>query len=242
MDGTYDQTRPLDRLVGSKVCYSFDLKSAADRRPLVFLFETMVALFDRSFASAVVNSALGRNLFEVPFVSLRFMVSFVCGQPLGYYASWPLFALTHHILVWYAAEQVHPGVHFTRYAVIGDDVVIADEQVAKVYEAALGELGVSISYTKSLISHSGSAAFAKRFRVRDLSVDFSPISLLNCHHPYGLMAIYQRYPTRRFTTLCRVGGAGFRTLARLDHHRNVHFGRVWAMYTKALAPSFEWSK
>lgn len=53
------------------------------------------------------------------------------------------------------------------------------------------------------------------------------------------MAIYQRYPTRRFTTLCRVGGAGFRTLARLDHHRNVHFGRVWAMYTKALAPSFE---
>lgn len=113
MDGTYDQTRPLDRLVGSKVCYSFDLKSATDRWPLVFLFETMVALFDRSFASAVVNSALARNLFEVPFVKRRYSrVSFVCGQPLGYYASWPLFALTHHILVWYAAE--HPIQAFTK--------------------------------------------------------------------------------------------------------------------------------
>lgn len=36
-DGTFDQTRPLDRLVGSSVSYSFDLKSATDRWPLVIL-------------------------------------------------------------------------------------------------------------------------------------------------------------------------------------------------------------
>lgn len=28
-DGTFDQTKPLDNLVGSSVCYSFDLKSAS---------------------------------------------------------------------------------------------------------------------------------------------------------------------------------------------------------------------
>ncbi|KAI9070792.1 hypothetical protein K1719_047240 [Acacia pycnantha] len=122
-----------------------------------------------SFASSVVNSALATNLFEVPFVKRHSTVSFVAGQPLGYYyASWPLFALSHHILVlvWWCAELVYPGRRFRDYAILRDDVVIVDESVAKVYSAALGDLGVTISYSKSLISHSGSAEFAKRFRFR----------------------------------------------------------------------------
>lgn len=134
-------------------------------------------LFDRSFASSVVNSAFACNIFEVPFVKLkrRFsQVCFVAGQPLGYHGSWPTFALSHHKLMWWCAEQVHPGVRFTSYAVLGDDVVIADQEVAKVYESALGGLGITISYQKSLI---GSAEFAKCFRVRELRKDLSPISI-----------------------------------------------------------------
>ncbi|KAI5481959.1 hypothetical protein BDE02_T000500 [Populus trichocarpa] len=76
---------------------------------------------------------------------------------------------THHFRIGWFAE--HPGVRFTRYAVLGDDVLIADTCVSQVYE--------------QLISHSGSAEFAKRFRVRGLSVDPSPISianLVNSHH------------------------------------------------------------
>lgn len=67
-------------------------------------------------------------------------VSFVAGQPLGYLSSWPLFALSHHILVWFCADQVYPGKRFKRYAVLGDDVVIADKDVALVYEKALSEI------------------------------------------------------------------------------------------------------
>lgn len=48
---------------------------------------------------------------------------------------------------------MYPGLRFEKYAVLGDDVVIADEEVAKVYEPAFGSLGLSISYQKSLISH-----------------------------------------------------------------------------------------
>lgn len=55
-DGTFNQTQPFDRLVGSRHSFSFDLKSATDRWPLVFLFEVVQYLFDRSFASSVVNS------------------------------------------------------------------------------------------------------------------------------------------------------------------------------------------
>ena len=73
---------------------------------------------------------------------------FRAGQPLGYYSSWPLFALSHHILVWWAAEQVYPGKVFSKYSVLGDDIVIADEEVARVYELGLKELGVTISQQK----------------------------------------------------------------------------------------------
>ena len=65
---TFDQTKPLDSLVGSKVCFSFDLKAATERWPLLFLFEVLQTLFDRSFASSVVNSTLACNIFDVPFV------------------------------------------------------------------------------------------------------------------------------------------------------------------------------
>lgn len=105
MDGTFQQERPLDRLVGERHVFSFDLKSATDRWPLLLLF-------------------------EVPFVKKLTNVCFVAGQPLGYYSSWPLFALSHHILVWHCAEQVHPGLRFDKYAVLGDDVVIADSKVS----------------------------------------------------------------------------------------------------------------
>ena len=40
-DGTFHQTKPLANLVGQQHCFSFDLKSATDRFPLVFLFEVI---------------------------------------------------------------------------------------------------------------------------------------------------------------------------------------------------------
>lgn len=243
-DGTFNQTKPLDNLVGSKNCYSFDLKSATDRWPLVMLFEISKFLFDRSFASAVVNSALACNIFYIPFVKRKFsQICFVAGQPLGYHSSWPLFALSHHFLVWWCAEQVYPGVAFKQYTVLGDDVVITDQKVASVYEKALGDLGVTISYQKSLISNSGSAEFAKRFRVRELRKDISPVSirsLLNFHHPCGLFAVHLKYSFKRFSTLARVGGANYRVLARLDHRRSAHYGRIWAMWTRRELPFELW--
>lgn len=46
-------------------------------------------------------------------------------------ASWPLFALSHHVYVWQAAEQCDllEGRKFVNYAILGDDLVIADERV-----------------------------------------------------------------------------------------------------------------
>lgn len=64
---------------------------------------------------------------------------FLAGLPLAYYSSFPLFALTHLIVIW--------------CAVLGDDVVIADELLAKL---EIGKRKSFISKPKSLISHTAS--------------------------------------------------------------------------------------
>ena len=105
-------------------------------------------------------TTLGTNVFDIAFVRKHRNICFVTGQPLGYYSSWPLFALSHHVLVWYAAEQCYPGQVFRRYAILGDDIVIADDRVAMTYSALLERLGVSISLPKSLTSKEGACEFA----------------------------------------------------------------------------------
>ena len=49
-----------------------------------------------------------------------------------------------------------------------------------------------------------------------------------------------KYPCKRLTTLARVGGAGFRVLAKFNHTRSAHYERVVAMYTKTRLPFDLW--
>lgn len=127
-------------------------------------------------------------------------------------------------------SKADPGRKFYNYAILGDDIVIADSQIAKAYQLLLEEIGVTISLPKSLISHKGCCEFAKRFRVRDGRIDVSPISmraLLVAHHPYGLMSIYQKKNRNSIDCRHRVGGVGFNTLARWPSSTNEdNFGVV----------------
>ncbi|KAB1221184.1 hypothetical protein CJ030_MR2G012817 [Morella rubra] len=54
------------------------------------------------------------------------------------------------------------------------------------------------------------------------------------------MAVHMKYPFKRFSTLARVAGANYRLLARLDHHRSAHYGRLWAMWIKMEMPFNLW--
>ena len=92
-DGTFDQLRPLYRLVGFKESYCFDLKSATDRWPRSFQLHMLGLMFGYSRDESVVGSCLGDSVFSLlpPLVKRSSSVDFVTGQPLGYLASWPLF-------------------------------------------------------------------------------------------------------------------------------------------------------
>jgi hypothetical protein len=65
------------------------------------------------------------------------------------------------------------------YALLGDDIVIADEKVAKEYQVVMEALGVKIGLAKSLVGTNLSMEFAKRFILK--GVDVSPISLKEYH-------------------------------------------------------------
>lgn len=106
-DGTFHQTAPLRWLKNRMDVYSFDLKSATDRWPRLIMNVMMGQLFGQQTATAVVETALGLSFFTVgpPLIRSHSLACFRIGQPLGYYSSWALFALSHHLIVWLAADR-----------------------------------------------------------------------------------------------------------------------------------------
>ena len=96
---------------------------------------------------------------------------------------------------------------------------------------------------KSLISSTGCAEFAKRFVVKGMSKEISPVSakaVLNLHHPYGLFAVANKYHIKRFSTFCRLGGAGYRTLSSLSNIKSKKWMRYWSMWNKLSLPLDLW--
>jgi len=57
-------------------------------------------------------------------------------------------ALTHHFIVWLAAARAHKGPRGC-YALLGDDIVICDSDIAFEYKQIMSELNVEISPTKT---------------------------------------------------------------------------------------------
>ena len=50
----------------------------------------------------------------------------------------------HCLTIWWCAEKIYPGKRFDKYAILGDDICIADSKVAEVYLSTLKDLGVTI--------------------------------------------------------------------------------------------------
>lgn len=113
--------------------------------------------FGSSVGGAVVNAALGFHYFTVGKsfgLAKEYHVSFNTGNPLGYASSWLLFALSHHFVVWLELKtwKAYPGIRFQDYALLGDDIVIADVAVAAEYKNILKGLDV-VETEVSNISH-----------------------------------------------------------------------------------------
>nr|UPW42242.1 MAG: putative RNA dependent RNA polymerase [Xinjiang mito-like virus 75] len=179
-DGTYDQHKPVRALLdkGIKTLYSFDLSAATDRLPIDLQGRIISLLFENNDAGRLwIDLLINRDyvldskdpLFKDSNGTYRYSV----GQPMGCLSSWPMLALSHHLIVQVAARRSGSLKWFEDYAVLGDDIVIGDSAVAKCYLVLMEDLGVKINLSKSLISASGCCEFAKRFYHK--GVDVSPL-------------------------------------------------------------------
>lgn len=63
----------------------------------------------------------------------------------------------------YCAWKVYKNIqNFQQYAILGDDVVIWNKDVAECYQRFMNDIGVEINLTKSFIGLTNSGEFAKR--------------------------------------------------------------------------------
>lgn len=142
-----------------------------------------------------------------------------------------MLALTHHALVQFAAQEVgHPVTSlFTGYALLGDDIVIADTKVARSYLKVMREVGVEVNLSKSLESPKGTVAeFAKRTIVRGEDCSAVPIKELYS----GLKGLSNALELARKYSLTpsmylRVFGAKYKTLGSIQEPFT-KMGRKWA--------------
>jgi len=163
-DGTFTQRtaalKVQDWTRSGRKLWSFDLTAATDRWPRIHQKAIIQAMFGQQW------SEVWLEVMEIkPWVeSLGRYTSYSVGQPMGAYGSWAALAVSHHWTIRFLAHTI--GLKNPDYVVLGDDVVIADEQLASLYRNYMVEtLGVDISIAKSFAFEnqiSGSSAeFAK---------------------------------------------------------------------------------
>lgn len=176
-DGTFNQISPIKLLVDTvkpgQVFYSFDLSSATDRLPIVVQMQILNILVPGMGTSWM--NLLGSLRWQWKSLNKRVPlkeIQYAVGQPMGAYSSWAMLALTHHIIVQCAALNIGKP-NFRAYAVLGDDIVIADDLVASEYLRLMKMLGVDINLAKSLQSKDF-CEFAKRW-IGPSGLDLSPL-------------------------------------------------------------------
>jgi len=178
--------------------WSFDLSAATDRFPRDLQSDLVTFLLRRR--GAKLGDTWARLLTDRGYATPKkdTTVKYAVGQPMGSYSSWAVFALTHHMIVRWAARRAAVNRKFAEYTILGDDIVIAHEGVALQYQELMRQLGVDINLTKSVCS-SGAAEFAKRTFVDGEELTGILWSMCNeAQSPFGLFQLVSELSRRGF--------------------------------------------
>jgi hypothetical protein len=175
-DGTFDQDASIRRsqlkAVEAGKAFSFDLTAATDRLPARLTASIIERIFEKeglgeSWYNLMVdrvfdfNAIVAKKLNLNPDDGYRYSV----GQPMGGLSSWAGLAITHHWIVQMAASRAYPNTSGwnTSYEILGDDLVMFDDLLAKEYLKIMADLGCEINLSKSIVSPNRPVfEFAKR--------------------------------------------------------------------------------
>lgn len=244
-DRTFNQTEGLKAFrpdEGSKY-HSVDLTAATDRFPVVLQQALLDHLIGHDKAQAWTRLLTDRAFYlnGKPYF-------YEVGQPIGVYSSWSTFALAHHLVVFVAAQRAGKRPSWRNYILLGDDIVIGNDQVAFHYQKILDELGCGVSEGKTFRSENF-FEFAKRLFHQ--GTEFTPFplaGLVEVRHKYHLLyAFFEMLPERGFTVpqlncnnldwvadLFRISGKGARLCRSLV--RNI---RALAIVPKGPGVTYE---
>jgi len=192
MDCTFNQDHfttylPTWQLANNSY-HSIDLSAATDRMPISLQKRVVEHLFrSTEMADAWENILVG---YPFSISGQTTLITYGAGQPMGAYSSWPVMALTHHIIVQVAAmrcglscSRLRP--QFKAYALLGDDLVIANDRVATAYKALIKSLDMPYSEAKTHTSKDA-FEFAKRWFYQGTEITGFSIA--------GLFSVWKSYP------------------------------------------------
>lgn len=185
MDSTHDQDAGAERVktfTSSRVrqgVYSFDLSSATDRLPVAL----QARVLDELFGIEGLGEAWMKLLTQRGFrTGLGGKIEYEVGQPMGARSSFPMLALTHHVIVKIAARQAGQS-DYQDYAILGDDIVVCGKDVAERYESIMDTLGLEISQPKTIKCSPSSAVataeFCRRLFYNGTEISPLPVKLIH---------------------------------------------------------------
>lgn len=156
-DCTHDQGKPLpiiqEWLRRGRTVSCIDLSDATNQFPLVLQEAILKKLLPDHWSDQIrlfITLSRGPWVYRDEGGQLTHL-RWEKGQPLGLGPSFPAFALSHHALVRHCIKC--SGAKEEDYFLLGDDIVLADLELAKAYRSALDDLGCPVSEPKCMTSN-----------------------------------------------------------------------------------------
>nr|UJQ92584.1 MAG: putative RNA-dependent RNA polymerase [Mitoviridae sp.] len=221
---TFDHERGYSSVVqwleqGKKV-WCFDASAWTDRFPLLLQEAVIDSLVERRILSDEDRAAFGLVMDKGwHWDEVEREVKWSVGQPLGYGPSFHLATLTH-VAICDMICQIR-GIQGRDFRIVGDDVVIANEELAIDYQCAMNDLGVKINLSKSAVSDKLGEFLGKQITRWGVSPSIKvkllrePAQLLSALGYYGQRALDYLLPLERKWAVAAylpedLGGLGWR--------------------------------
>jgi len=162
-DQTFNQGEGLKELPFSsdRTYYSFDLTAFTDRLPIKILVGFLTHNFGLSKALAWYDILNGYDFEYKDPKGFHNNIRYNVGNPMGFYTSWPLTTLCHHFLIYVCCQEINISWYKANYKLLGDDIIIFDDDLASKYMEIISLIGMDIQFQKSHIGNS-LFEFAKR--------------------------------------------------------------------------------
>jgi hypothetical protein len=155
-DCTFDQQKGAEflREQSSKGCFlaSYDHSSCTDLFPAEMQKDVITELFGSGLGDSWLRIVTERDFkYSLRNHNLEGTVRWSKGQPMGLCSSWPAMAVAHHCLVYYCTKLLGVSPR-GKYVILGDDIAISYQPLARVYLDLVEGLGMKINISKSFIS------------------------------------------------------------------------------------------